>query len=784
MSVAYAEPKTADPDKDNDREKEERANKLVLMLKAEEEESLGYAESEITGNQIEALKRYYGEPYGDEEEGRSQVVTREVFEVIEWQRNDYARIFASGGNVVSLQETSESDEKYAKDAADYLNWCFFSDNPGLANLDDFAFDGMLQRRGYLAVYWKDKEYQAPQKLTGLNIMQVQQLMQDPQVEILGQDFDQESEAGGIQLIIRRTKSPARAVIESVAPEDMRLNGRAVTLDNARYVGRVQRMLCGEACRLWPDKAEDIIAMCGKNGTGTGFTRRSDDVRQERFQDDANDWRNQGNAAAQEVEILEEYLRVDLDEDDYPELIRSYRIGDVILEESEVEENPFASWTPIRIAHRFMGLSMADITQDLQRQNTVIMRAGLDALYQAVVTREAYDTTKFDEAGEVALLSTVAGTKIPVNGDPNGAILPLAGAVNTTEIAWNALIVNKQRLEDRTGATRQTRGLDSDQLSKEHSGKALGMLQLNADARKEMTARNLAGGLADLFGKLYRLVCRNQNEARQAKVGGKWCKFDPRTWNSDLRVSVHSGGLNREHTVMGLQLIAQEQEKIIEVLGPGNPNVTLKNRYRYQEELCRVAGFKDAEPFFTDVPDVPDVGPDGQPQVDPETGQPKMKPWAPPPQEDPQMAKVKADTEAKKAELQLDAQSSQAEMQLKTQETQANLQLQQQKDTATLQAQQEKAALDLQLASAKAEAEITLAREKAQAEIELAWAKFEAEQALAREKQSAELQLAREQMALQREQHSEDTKNKREMHTEKVDADVKISKNREGGSLSE
>ena len=191
-----------------------------------------------------------------------------------------------------------------------------------------------------------KEYQAPQTLTGLNILQVAQLQQDPQVDIIGQDFDNESEAGGISLVIRRVKSPARAKIVTYAPEDMRLNGRAVNIDTARYVGCVDRMLCGEAVRLWPDKEEEIVAACGKMGSVMGFTRRSEDVRQERFRDDTNNWFNNGNEMAAEVEVLQEYLRVDLDEDGYPELIRSYRIGDVLLEMSEVEENPFGSWTPI------------------------------------------------------------------------------------------------------------------------------------------------------------------------------------------------------------------------------------------------------------------------------------------------------------------------------------------------------------------------------------------------------------------------------------------------------
>lgn len=785
MSLAYdAGPQPTEDDLSDEQRQIQREEKLSRLLKSYEEDALGYAQSEIVQQQIESLQRYFGETYGDEEEGRSQVTTREVLEGIEWTRPDLMRVFASGGNVVTVTETSPEDARYAKDAADYLAWMFFADNPGFDNLDNFAFDGLLHRRGYLACYWRDKEYQAPQTLSGLNIAQVQDLMNDPQVEIIGQDFDQESEAGGISLMVRRTKSPARAEIVSIAPEDMRLNGRAVTIDQARYVGRVIRMLRGEAAREWPDKQDEIWGYKSADSGTTGAVRRSEDVRQERFQDDRNDtWRSdaQGDDASTELEVLEEYIRVDLNDDGYPELIRAYRIGDCILEESEVEENPFWTWTPIRIPHRFMGMGYYELLADLQRQGTVVTRAGLDALYQNVVQREAYDKNRVNVE---ALMATWSGAKVEVDGPPGESIVPLKSDANTSTVAWEALEIIKQRIEDRTGATRQTRGLDAGQLTGEHSGKALGMLQINADARKEMVARNLANGLGNGMAKLYRLVCRNQNEERQVKIGGKWCKFDPRTWNAMLKVSVHAGGVNREHTMMGLAMIGQEQEKIIQTLGPGNPIVTPKNRYAYQEELVRQAGYKDAGPFFTEVPDEPVTDEQGQPQVDPETGQPKMKPWTPPEQPDPAMAKVQADAQAKQAEMQLKGQESQATLQLKTQEAQANLALQDKKDAAALQQQAEKAALDIQLAREKAAAEITLAREKAQAEIELAWAKFEEEKVLARQKLAGEMEIARMQVANDREKHSEKVASDEAKHSEKVATDVKISKNREGGKLDE
>lgn len=716
-----------------EQERLRRAEKLVRMLKAEEEDALGYAETEVAAQQIEALRRYFGELYGDEEDGRSQVVTREVFETIEWTRPDLMRVFSSGKNVVELIESSPEDSRYADDVAKYLQWIFWEDNPGFENLDDFAFDGLLQRRGYIACYWEDKEYRAPQTLTGLNDEQVMQLSQDPSLEIVSWDENTESEVGGLNLTVRKLKSPARAIIETFAPEDVRLNGRALHIDKNRYVGIVRRWMRGDVARRFPDMAEEIMEYSG--GAGNTVTARSEDVRQERFQDDDFDWKSTGDEASEELEVFEEYLRVDLNGDGYPELIRSYRLGDLLLEESEVDENPLASWTPIRIPHRFQGMSQEENVRDLQRQSTVITRAGLDALYQSVVNREAYDATKVDVE---SLLATYSGAKVAVQGSPGDAIMPLTGGLDTATNAWNALEIIKQRLEDRTGATRQTRGLDSDQLTSEHSGAALRQLNVNADARKEMMARNMASGLGDFFSKLYRLVCRNQNEARQVKVGGKWCQFDPRTWNSDLRVRIQAGGMNREQSLVGLQMIGAEQDKILEALGPMNPNVTPANRYNYQEELCRQAGFQSCTQFFTEVP--PD--------------------WQPPPQEDPAMAKVKVEAEAQKAKLEMEGQKAQAQMQLQSQ-----------KDGAQLEGDREKAALDLQLAREKAQAEIDLAREKAAAEIQLA-----------REKAAQEAQLAREQMALEHQLEKERIASQERVGLKQADA--KISKNREGGSLSE
>ncbi|NBW13306.1 MAG: hypothetical protein EBR82_35390, partial [Caulobacteraceae bacterium] len=243
------------------------------------------------------------------------------------------------------------------------------------------------------------------------------------------------------------------------------------------------------------------------------------------------------------------------------------------------------------------------------------------------------------------------------------------------------------------------------------------------------------------------------------------------WDENLRVHIHTGlGTgNRDQTLMGLQLIGQAMQQFVEEAGPDNPSVTSEHRYRWFEEMCRALGYRSAETFAAEPPRQPVMGPDGQPQMDPETGEPATKPWSPAPKPDPQAMKVQADMAATQVKMQMEAQVAQAKHQLDTQRAAADLELQQQKDAAALQQQQQKAELDLQLAREKAAADIDLANRRAEAEIELAWAKFNAEIELAREKMRMEGQIAREKIKAEGESDGEDDT---------------ISTNRPGGALDE
>lgn len=148
----------------------------------------------------------------------------------------------------------------------------------------------------------------------------------------------------------------------------------------------------------------------------------------------------------------------------------------------------------------------------------------------------------------------------------------------------------------------------------------------------------------------------------------------------------------------------------------------------------------------------------------------------PEQKDPALVKAETDAQIKQMGMQADQQASQAQLQLAQQEAGAKLQLSQQESAASLQQKREQAMLDAQIKQEAAQRDADLAQAKAETEARLAMWKAQQEFALARQRAEWERELAHEQMESQHEIGMK----KASMNG----ASAGLSKNREGGSLSE
>jgi len=631
-------------------------DELLGILDAEVDDAVGYYDSDIAHEQEEALKYYFGRPFGDEIEGRSQVVSRDVAETVDWLMPDLMRIFIQGDDAVQYEPVTRADEQYAKQATLYANYVFYSDNPGQQILHDFAFDGLVQKLGVVRVDWEEPVFGERETYTGLSVMQVQALSQEPTVEIIEGDQEPEEDMQSYpdgfsySVTIRKRPETGRIRVSAIPPEEFLVARQSIDVDTSRYCAHRSRKTVSELVEMYPDRKDDIEGLPTEDADDTLDTREY-----ERFRDEAYQTRygpNLRNTATREVIFLDEYVRVDFDGDGIAELRNVKRAGDVIFENEEVSYNAFAAWCPIRVAHKLYGLSLADQTMDIQRIKSVLFRAALDSTYLSVNPRT------YVNDGQVNLddlLNVKPGGVVRVKGNPSEHTMPMV-INNQSSEALAMLEYTDQEREGRTGITRNAQGLDPDSLNKTATG--IQLMQNAASARKELIARQLAMGVETLFRKILKTLVAHQDAPRSVKLGQEWVDVDPRSWNADMRVVVHVGlgSGSREAQLSYLNVIKQTQEQILLTLGQQNPICGLPEYFNTLSRMVEAAGFRSPEAFFTDP------------------AQPENAQKQPQPQPDPKMIEVQQKGQIAEAQMQMDMQKAQGEAMLKQQTAQAEMQM--------------------------------------------------------------------------------------------------------------
>lgn len=68
---------------------------FIAILRSEEDGAVGFYNSEVAADQEKALRYYHGEPFGNEEEGHSTVISSDVASTIDGVMPDLIRTFAT-----------------------------------------------------------------------------------------------------------------------------------------------------------------------------------------------------------------------------------------------------------------------------------------------------------------------------------------------------------------------------------------------------------------------------------------------------------------------------------------------------------------------------------------------------------------------------------------------------------------------------------------------------------------------------------------------------------------
>lgn len=635
------------------------------IVSGEIEQAINFHDAEFTADRIRLMDYYLGEPFGNEQEGRSQVIATEVADTIEQIMPSLMRIFASSDETVSFVPRGPEDVQAAQQATDYCNFVFNDDNEGFLVLHNWMKDALLQKLGVVKTSWREQAEVDEEIYEGLSEAELNVLLADPDVEIIERDevgykeddeeadeIEVEFQAVTYDVRVRRTTMHGRVVVENVPPEEFLIAKRVKTLKDAPFVAHRTTMTVSDLVALGYDE-DDVIENAGLNAV---------DQRQEvqtRFQDvESTASVDRADPAMRGVMVTEVYIRADYDDDGIAELRRVVCVGEgnEILENEICDAMPFACLSPILMPHRLIGRSIAELVEDLQVIKSTLMRQYLDNLY---ATNNSRVVAVEGQVNLDDLLTNRPGGVVRARAP--GMVQPLQPA-SIGSTTFPMLEYLDQVREQRTGLSRASMGLDADALQSTTATAV--QATVNAAAGKiEMIARVFAEtGIKQLFRNILHLVTKHQNKPRIIRLRNQFVPMDPRAWINgfDMSVNVGLGTGQKDEKLQALAMIAGKQEQILLQLGPQNPLVSIKQYRETLAKMAQLAGYRDASEFFLD------------PAMQPPMEQQQQ------PAPDPNMMKAQAEIELKRAkmeaDLQLEREKMQAEFALRREELQMEMQL--------------------------------------------------------------------------------------------------------------
>ena len=160
---------------------------LAAILDAKIHNALGYQGGRLSQERLQAERYYKGEVFGNEIEGRSQVVSHDVAEAVDSMMPSLMRIFAAGDQVVRFNPSGPEDEDAADQATDYVNWIWNQQNEGFANFYAWFKDALLKKTGAVKIWWDESEDITRETYQGLTDAELQILALDPGIEVIKHD---------------------------------------------------------------------------------------------------------------------------------------------------------------------------------------------------------------------------------------------------------------------------------------------------------------------------------------------------------------------------------------------------------------------------------------------------------------------------------------------------------------------------------------------------------------------------------------------------------------------
>lgn len=559
-------------------------------------DSLDYNTSELSTQRAQALRYYFGEPLGNEQRGKSQVVTRDVQETVDWIMPSMMKVFYNGGQVVKFNPSTAEDAPFAEQETEYVNYLFNRKNKGFEICHDWFQDALMMKNGITKVYVEEEEYPKFDYYCGITDEQVTEVLSDPDTDLLARTDNGD---GTFEIKVKTTCKKKHIKVCVVPPDAFLIDRDATCIDDAQFVAHRE-----EKTISWlrsKGVSEDILENLPYDEWDMSDSTPEKLVR-ETYDGSGDIAYHSGESAEanRKVWVTECYVQVDADGDGFAELRRVVTAGGYILWDEEWDCKPFADLTAHRIAHKMFGMSIYDKIKHIQDIRSVLMRQMLDNIYR-------------QNNGRLAVLDGAVNMEDLLTNQQSGIVRVKApnaiAELTTPQLSAQAYDMLDRLERDRgklTGVTERSQGLDENTLHSNQAATSVNQLMTAAEAQIDLIARLFAEtGFKKLMVLLHEHAVKYQDQEEVFELRGQYIRVNPASWRNrtDMSVMVGVGNMNKDQQLLHLTRLFETAQMVIQGGGMG-VLVTPRNIYNMLKEITENAGYKDVSRFWQD-PDSPE-----------------------------------------------------------------------------------------------------------------------------------------------------------------------------------
>lgn len=543
--------------------------------------SLGGPGSEVSATRERNLLAYNALPEGEfapvEIEDRSTYVSSDVADTVDGMIPQILDVFVSSDNAVECKPTKPGPESatIAKQATGYLNYLFYTRNEGLNILHDWLQDAALQKVGFVKTWAEKQAEDSKQTYEGQTEDQLAAVLDDG-AKLQGEP--QIDEQGGLTFTVVNESKRTLIKTACVAPHEMRVDANAMWGDEPAAIGEVRPKRRFEL----EEKGYDLSNIGGEWNPNDAEARAG-------LGDQRDEHTQELHDSHKLYEYAELYFKLDVDGDGTAEWVQLCLVNGVLLNVEQMDGHPYSYICLMPRAHAFFGDCPADRAYSIQKDQTNLTRSLFDNVTFAT-NKRTYVNTKA-KVNISDLLDNRPGGIVRGEDEPGKAFgeIPVSPIPQT---AWQLQEFLSVRLENRTGFTRYSQGMDADSLNKTATG--VSIITQKADIRLRLMTRFAAQGVKAMFAKMLELATKHQDREEWFEVNGEWAAARPFEWRDQFNVKINVGlghGTKEQQAQRVMAMVPLQQMGVqMGVVRPEHVANTIRlfaavNEFKNPDEFC-------------------------------------------------------------------------------------------------------------------------------------------------------------------------------------------------------